>query len=201
MPINDDLEKIAQLQGRVVPRGDFIAGFGSGDPPAPAEIPSAREAYGPPIEPPRNSDPEPEAFDDELLPMPTETQHGYIRPAENSPVAVRRAPVGKFSLETPDLTVLGADAAFQEHRVKLLDSEVGQIKNVVLRALQRVLKERLVEVGKVLPKRKRRGRSTQMAAAVSGGSRSRGGDGSSPGMPSIEPAAPKKRGRPRKVKP
>jgi hypothetical protein len=94
------------------------------------------------------------------------------------------------SVEVPDLTVLGADAAFQEHRVKLLDSEVGQIKNVVLRALQRVLKERLVEVGKVLPRRKRRGAAKGLSVPKEGPASLAG--------PADEAPRPKKRGRPRK---
>jgi hypothetical protein len=207
VPINDDLEKIAALQGRVVPRGDFIAGFGSGDPPAPSDVPSARETYGPPIEPPSNSDPEPEAFDDP-------GEGGTLPPsslipesANILPVAVRRAPVGKFSVETPDLTILGSDAAFQEHRVKLLDSEVGQIKVVVLRAIQRVMRARLVEVEKVLPKRKRRGVSVRASSqrASAAADRLSTADGYAAGASSGEsgpiPPTPKKRGRPRKVKP
>jgi hypothetical protein len=179
--LHEDLRTVSELQGKVPIDGTKIAGFGGpNDPPAPRDVPTAREMYGALIEyPPQTG--EPEAFDDpddvrDDPPSP------LIPPVDRMPI---RRPA-KVSLEEPDLTVLGDHARFQEHDVRLLASEVGQIKVVVLRAIQRVMRARLVEVEKVLPKRKRRSKA--------------GTNATGPILPTTATGvnAPKKRGRPRK---
>lgn len=151
MGLQDDLDRIAELQGKVVPRGDRIEGFGPGNPPPPeASIPSAREFYGAPIE--TQQEPEPEAYDD----GPT------IEPIipRVSPEIPRQAPPVDMDLASlvagASLIVVDGRAEYQGRRVKLTESEQAQASYVILRAILRSIREQESEIAGKLPKKGKR---------------------------------------------
>lgn len=163
MGLQEDLDAISALQGKVVPPGNVIAGFGPGTA-APPPLTTARERYGEPIElePIGPQTPEPDGFDDPeamIVPAPSP----LIPPPEPGPTRYRSPedrPRPQLALEQTELLVMGQQAGYKDQQVILLDSELTSVKKIVLRAIQRVVRERLAEIA---PKRevvKRRKRKT-----------------------------------------
>lgn len=182
MSLQNDLDRIAELQGKSVPRGDRIDGFGPSDPPPPVgdPIPSARERYGAPIE---------DDFDDEMIAEepPASPLIPRVAPAIESTEIMRHAlTVRRTALEAAGALgvgeepyVDGPEARVGGRDVTLNESEVASVKNIVLRAIQRVVAADLKAIAGLLPRRKRVSRSAGAAPAP----------------------APARRGRPKKVKP
>ena len=145
------LAEIRELQGREpIPDPTRIEGFGRGAP-SPPPLPAGLER-GPVdlSQVPEN----PDDFENEVIPP--------------SPLIPTTATLDDFSqrvqstlLPKPDLAVVGIDAKhtiaqYLGREVTLNDRESASVKAVILRALQRVVKEQLAEVRALLPKRRRR---------------------------------------------
>jgi len=190
MSLQQNLDRIAQLQGKIVPRGDRIEGFGPDHPPAPAYIPvpSAREQYGDPIEPFDDPDDVPDSAPESIQP-PAFQPSPLIPRGSRLPVAETRAPLASASpFAGLSLVVADGFARLDGRDVILTDDEVSRLKYGVLRALLRAKRQEQAEIEEQLPKRRRRaakGRGPVPAAAEPDGK--------------IPSAIPKKRGRPRKV--
>lgn len=100
-----------------------------------------------------------------------------------------------LDLPRPDLAVAGNDAgstiaSYLGREVTLLEIEAVAVRKVVLRALQRQVRALLAEIEALTPKRRRKKKGAGVATVSAG---------SSAALDS-QPA-PKRRGRPRKVKP
>ena len=156
------LDEISELQGRQTIDPMMIEGFGPGHPPAPAWKPIAEEYL--------DDAEDPEVEQSPLLEA--------ARPRDLAPAPV--SPVPEAPVQPPvDLIVAGKQAAFKGHGVELTEAEERSVTRVVLRALQRTVREQMGQIKALDPKRVRR------SVSVS----------------EVPVPAPRKRGRPRKVKP
>lgn len=154
MSLQDDLNRIADLQGKSIPPGNRIEGFGPNDPPAPDSIQPAAVRYGPPLE----TD-EPEGYDDPQEP-PVSPLIPRVAPESAplviGPTAPRLAAVAPFVRGA--VTVVDAVASVEGRSVELEAKDVEAIRQIVLRADLRKLKS-------LLPRRKRASRSAGAAPA------------------------------------
>lgn len=150
----DRLAEIREKQGREPIDGTRIQGFAETPPPE----------WTPPTqtEPPWHEDPDEEP-EKEVSPL--------VRAALPEPKLLPQIPI-------PDLAVLDSLASYQGHDVKLNDSETRQVKSVIVRALQRDLRDKMSALKSLTPRRQRKPKPAQIS-----------GPGEAP--------APKRRGRPR----
>ena len=104
-------------------------------------------------------------------------------------------PQGLTNIPTPDLAIVGWEGKdwlvrYLDREVVLAGSEVTEVKDVALRAMERVAREELARVQSLQTKRRRRVRTKAQVPSVRD---ARGAEKSVP-----PPVTPKKRGRPPK---
>lgn len=155
----DRLAEIREKQGREPIDGTRIQGFGPDTEPPPGW--TAPDMTPPPQY--EDSDEEPEK---EVSPL--------VRAALPEKPPVQPLP----QIPMPDLAVLDSLASYQGHDVKLNDSETRQVKAVIVKALQRDLRDKMSALKSLEPRRQRKSKPAQIS-----------GPGEAP--------APKRRGRPR----
>jgi len=169
--LNDELNRISMLQGKMPIDGSKIEGDPMAEPspiPGPDEL--MRQAQVPFLKPPQ--EPEDELEDEyDLLP-------------DELPEPVRPA--------APDLAVISTQgqcgASLMGRDVALTAAEEARVKAIVIGALRRSLREQEAELSSLLPKRVRRKAVESVDRKAAGGAH-----------PVPPPPSPKRRGRPRKV--
>lgn len=155
------LEQMANFNqriGKAMPDPTRIEGFGEGQPPPPPvpeepNIPSAKDIYGDPVE-------------HEMSPL---QRVGAGMPPEPPQMPQERfaqppmPPVsGQGSVQLPELVVLGTLASLSGHEVVLTIQEEATVKEVVIRAIERKMREQRDSLRNILPKR---GRPVKQAPA------------------------------------
>ena len=191
--LQDDLDRIAAMQGKSIPSGRVITGESGGPASFDAALPGDRyKAPVPhdPIDDDEEADERPELVESPLIPR---------RQPEPEPMA----PEFLENFRAPDLSILGNDAAayiaaYQGRQVELTKQEAAAVRKVVLEAIKRGITAQLAEVKALLPKRKRKRAGQKPVKDLLTEACFPGGIIPPPeGMPGIT----KKRGRPRKVTP
>lgn len=154
MSLQDDLDRIAEMQGKPPIDGSRIEGFGPGASPAPAWSPPVSTADDWPEE---DLDQPPSPLIPRKTPsVPQDGLSGIVQALTANPARV---------------SVWNDRALFQGREVTLKSQEQAGIEAIILRAIQRTVRDQIRELSALLPKRARR--------------------------KSLEPA--RKRGRPRKA--
>ena len=148
------LEQMANFNqriGKAMPDPTRIEGFGEGQPPPPPvpeepNIPSAKDIYGDPVE-------------HEMSPLhrvgagmplePPQMPQNRVSGTTQSP------PPSPTPVQMPELVVVGTLAALSGHEVVLTIQEEATVKEVVIRAIERKMREQRDSLRNILPKRGR----------------------------------------------
>jgi hypothetical protein len=142
----DRLAEIREKQGREPIDGTRIQGF--------AELPP------PEWTPPTQTDP-PWHEDPDEAPEPEKEVSPLVRAALPEKPPVQPLP----QIPMPDLAVLDSLASYQGHDVKLNDSETRQVKAVIVKALQRDLRDKMAALREIAPRRQRKSKPADPAAS------------------------------------
>ena len=212
MSLQRDLDAIAEQQGKTIPPGHVIQGFGPGDPPPPSEgrLPGDVPRFRGVPEDDDWDERAPEPVPSPMIPRPIRETTlaramGAEQPAGSTVPSLPATP--PEAAPVFDLTVIGNDgagtiAAYQGRQVELSSTESAAIRKVVLTAISRTIREQLAKVEALLPKRKRRRAGGGQKPAGRHGEGQPGSSGGFVAQSGAESPAPlnppKKRGRPRK---
>ena len=203
MSLQDDLDRIAQLQGKSIPPGNVIQGFEPGSPPPPEfhetgervrNLPEDEDEFG--LDMPNEPRPEPSP----LIPKPQYPAREHLAQHPSTLKETLETAQKVHQAFLADLTIFGNDAtttiaSYKGREVELTKVEGAAVKRVVLRAIKRAIQQQLDEVQELLPRRKRRKRGADTGDGPSEGEPAGGSGKGSDATP-----APRKRGRPRKVR-
>ncbi len=152
--MSDFLNQMAEFNkriGKTMPDPTRIEGFGEGMPPPPPlvtepNIPSAREMYGEPV-------------DTQMSPLERVGSGMPLEPPQMPQNRVTVPPAapeaGRSQVQLPELVVLGTLAALSGHEVTLTIQEEATVKEVVIRAIERKMREQRDSLRNILPKRGR----------------------------------------------